>query len=400
MAFFLNRKDTVEKKLGIYVHIPFCKSRCEYCSFYSKGGEKDPKVVDYYMQALADHMRETGKGAGDYVVDTIYFGGGTPSYFGAENLDSILDEIHRSFSVSTNPEITLEANPDSLEEKSLKQLMKAGFNRLSIGVQSDQNEILKALGRPHTFEQAKKAMELARKAGFANISLDLMYGLPGQDVDGWMNTVENIVSMRPEHISCYCLTIGPDCPMYSYRDRLVIADEDRQLKMYLMASQYLREHGYDHYEISNFAKKGMESRHNMKYWTGEEYIGFGPSAASDFGGKRFKIMEDTRGYIEGISKQGQILAECESVSPRERSGEYLMLRARLKKGIYPKEYEKKFLQSFEPMERFLNRCAESGYAEYREGRWVLTERGWFISNPIIVQLQEEQMKAQPLPGKF
>ena len=400
MAFFLNRKEGAEKKLGIYVHIPFCKSRCEYCSFYSRGGAKDPKVVDYYMQALADHMKETGKGTKDYIVDTIYFGGGTPSYFGAENLDNILDEIHKNFTVSVDPEITVEANPDSLNEKSLRQLLRAGFNRLSIGVQSDRDDILEKLGRTHTFEQAKHAMELARKVGFANISLDLMYGLPGQDMEIWMNSVESIVAMRPEHISCYCLTIGKDCPMYSYMDRLVIANEDQQLKMYLMASQYLREHGYDHYEISNFAKKGMESRHNLKYWLGEEYIGFGPSAASDFGGKRFKIMEDTKGYIEGISKQGQILCECEEVAPRDRSGEYLMLRARLKSGISPEEYEKKYLQSFEPMERFLKRCAENGYAEFSDGRWSLTETGWFISNPIILQLQEEQEKSKPLPGKF
>ncbi len=400
MAFFLNRKNTEEKKLGIYVHIPFCKSRCEYCSFYSKGGAKDPKVVDYYMQALADHMKETGKGTGDYVVDTIYFGGGTPSYFGAENLDNILDEIHRHFNISVNPEITVEVNPDSVDEKSLKQLMRAGFNRLSMGVQSHDNEILGKLGRTHSFEQAKTAMEIARKVGFANISLDLMYGLPNQTMDTWMASVEAIVAMRPEHISCYCLTIGNDCAMYRYRDQLRIADEDQQLRMYLSASQYLREHGYEHYEVSNFAKKGMESRHNMKYWTGEEYLGFGPSAASDFGGKRFKIMDDTRGYIEGISKQGQILEECERVSPRERSGEYLMLRARLKDGISPKEYEKRYLQSFEPMERFLNRCAENGYAEKVDGKWVLTERGWFISNHIIVNLQEAQEKSEPLPGKF
>lgn len=400
MAFFLNRPTGMEKNLGIYVHIPFCKSRCEYCSFYSTGGMKDPKLVDYYMQALADHMRETGKGIKDHVVDTIYFGGGTPSYFGAENLDNILDEIHRSFHISLNPEITLEANPDSLDEKSLKRLLKAGFNRISIGVQSDRDEILAQLGRPHTFEQAKRAYELARKVGFANISLDLMYGLPGQNLDTWLETVETIVSLRPEHISCYCLTLDHDCPMYSYKDRLMIADDDHQLRMYLLGSQYLREHGYEHYEISNFAKKGMESRHNMKYWMGEEYIGFGPSAASDFGGKRFKIMDDIRGYIEGIAKQGQILTECESVPPRERSGEYLMLRARLKKGISPKEYETKFLRSFEPMEKFLERCRESGFADYQEGRWFLTESGWFISNTIICELQEAQKRAHPLPGKI
>ena len=400
MAFFLNRKDTPEKKLGIYVHIPFCKSRCEYCSFYSKGGQKDPKVVDYYMQALADHMKETGKGAKDYVVDTIYFGGGTPSYFGAENLDNILDEIHRNFNVSTDPEITLEANPDSIDEKSLKRLMRAGFNRISIGVQSDRDDILATLGRPHTFEQAKSCMELARKVGFANISLDLMYGLPGQDLETWMHSVESIVAMRPEHISCYCLEIGEDCAMHMYRDRLILPNEDQQLKMFLMASQYLKEHGYEHYEISNFAKKGMESRHNMRYWLGEEYLGFGPSAASYFGGKRFKIMEDTDGYIEGISKQGQILCECERVSPRDLSGEYIMLRARLKDGLSPEEYEKKFLLSFEPMERLLRQYEKNGYTEFRNDRWSLTETGMFLSNQIIYYLQEAQEKAQPLPGRI
>ena len=399
MALFLNRRKE-EKKLGLYIHIPFCKSRCAYCSFYSNGGKMDPKLVDHYMQALADHMGETGKGTQDYVVDTIYFGGGTPSYFGAENLDNILDEIHRYFHVSIDPEITVEANPDSLDEKTLKRLLKAGFNRLSIGVQSHNDEVLQQLGRPHTFEQAKEAMELARKVGFANISMDLMYGLPGQDMEMWMESVEKVVAMRPEHISCYCLTIDEDCPMYSYRNSLKIADDDYQLRMYLMASQYLREHGYEHYEISNFAKKGLESRHNMKYWLGEEYIGFGPSAASDFGGKRFKILDDTRGYIEGIQKQGQILSECETVPPRERSGEFLMLRARLKQGFSPKEYETKFLRSFEPMGKFLERCAQEGYAEYSDGRWSLTEKGWFISNTIIVRLQEAQKQSRHLPGKI
>ncbi len=400
MALFLNRRKGEEKKLGLYIHIPFCRSRCGYCSFYSNGGRMDPKTVDHYMQALADHMKETGKGTRDYVVDTIYFGGGTPTYFGAENLDTVLDEIHRNFRVSLDPEISVEANPDSLDEKTLKRLLKAGFNRLSIGVQSHNDEILKAMGRPHTFEEAKEAMELARKVGFANISMDLMYGLPGQDMEIWMESVEKVVAMRPEHISCYCLTLEEGCAMFDYRKSLNIADDEYQLRMYLMASQYLREHGYDHYEISNFAKKGMESRHNMKYWLGKEYIGFGPSAASDFGGKRFKILDDIGGYIEGIHKQGQILSECESVSPRDRSGEYLMLRARLKRGISPKEYEARFLRSFEPMHQFLERCAGEGYAEYTDGRWVLTEKGWFISNTIICELQEAQSRAKPLPGKI
>ncbi len=393
MAFFLNRRNADAKKLGIYIHIPFCKSRCEYCDFYSNGGEKEPRLVDDYMQALSDHMRETGKLAPDYVVDTIYFGGGTPSYFGAENLDKILDEVHRSFHLDENPEITLEANPDSLNEKSLKRLLKAGFNRLSIGVQSDNDEVLAKLGRPHTFGQAKVAMETARRVGFANISLDLMYGLPDQSLEDWLLTVENIAAMRPEHISCYALKIEEGTPMWSYRDRLNIPNDEQQLRMYLMASQYLRERGYEHYEISNFAKKGLASQHNMKYWTGGEYIGFGPSGASDFGGKRYTNMSDIKGYIEGIAKHGQVLSECESIPPRARAGEYLMLRLRTNQGIDPREYERKFLLSFRPLEKFLERCAANGYAEYADGRWVLTERGWFISNPIIIQLQDEQERS-------
>ncbi len=400
MAFFLNRRKEKEKKLGLYIHIPFCKSRCAYCSFFSHGGAMNPKTIDHYMQALADHMAETGKGTKDYVVDTIYFGGGTPTYFGAQNLDNILDEIHRNFRVSLDPEITVEANPDSLDEVTLKRLLKAGFNRLSIGVQSHNDEVLKVLGRPHTFEQAKEAMELARKVGFANISLDLMYGLPGQDMQMWMESVEKIVAMRPEHISCYCLTLDEDCAMYAYQRSLNIPDDDYQQRMYLMASQYLREHGYEHYEISNFAKKGMESRHNMKYWLGKEYIGFGPSAASDFGGKRFKIMDDIGGYIEGINKKGQILTECESVSPRERSGEYLMLRARLKRGISPKDYETRFLRSFEPLNHVMENHMRNGNVQYADGRWFLTEEGWFVSNRIIIELQEAQRLSQPLQGKI
>ena len=393
MAFFLNRKNVKEKKLGIYIHIPFCKSRCAYCDFYSNGGEKEARVVDDYLQALSDHMRETGKLSGDYVVDTVYFGGGTPSYFGADNLDKIMDEIHRNFRMSNEAEITFEANPDSLNERELKKLLRTGFNRISIGVQSADNAMLETLGRPHTFQQAKVAMETARRVGFANISLDLMYALPGQDLDNWLQTVDTAVAMRPEHISCYALKIEEGTPFWAMRDKLKIPNDDQQLRMYLHASQYLREHGYEHYEISNFAKKGFASKHNLKYWTGEEYLGFGPSASSDFGGKRFTIMADLKGYIEGIARHGQVISECETIPPRARAGEYLMLRLRTNQGLDPVEYEKKFLLSFEPLKKFLERCAESDYALCEDGKWKLTERGWFISNPIIVQLQEEQERS-------
>ena len=298
------------KPLGIYVHIPFCKSKCEYCDFYSLGGSRDRRTTDQYLQALADHIRETGRLAPDYTVDTVYFGGGTPSFFGAENLEKILDELQKRFHFGADPEITLEANPDSVTPQGLKRLVRAGFNRISIGVQSDQDEMLKRLGRPHTYEQARMAVVRAREAGFANLSLDLMFGLPNQTLTGWRDTLENVLRLKPEHMSCYALKVEPNTPLWEYRDCANLPNDDVQADMYLAASEILQDHGYEHYEISNFAKPGFRSRHNLKYWTGGEYLGFGPCAASDFAGKRFTIEPDLRAYVEGIAHHGSVLSEC------------------------------------------------------------------------------------------
>lgn len=399
MAFFLGRTNTSEKRLGIYIHIPFCKSKCEYCDFYSIGGSRDRHMTDAYLQALADHIRESGKLAPEHLVDTVYFGGGTPSFFGTENLEKILDEIHRSFRLSVDAEITLEANPDSVTPQSLKRLLRAGFNRISIGVQSDDDLMLQKLGRPHTFEQAKQAMQKAREVGFGNISLDLMYGLPNQTLTGWQQTVERIVRLRPEHISCYGLKVEENTPLWNYRDCANLPDDDTQAEMYLVASALLREYGYEHYEISNFAKKGYASKHNMKYWTGGEYLGFGPTAASDFDGKRYTILRDLHGYIDGIAKHEPILSECESIPLRERAGEYVMLRLRTSDGINAQEYERGYLMPFEPLEQALKRFAEKGYAEFVNDRWRLTERGWLVSNRIILVLQEMQARSTPLAKK-
>ncbi len=396
MAFFLTRRQGERKSLGIYVHIPFCKSKCEYCDFYSLGGGRDRGITDDYLQALADHIKETGKLAQNYEVDTVYFGGGTPSFFGAENLEKILDEIHRHFPMSMNAEITLEANPDSVTLSSLKRLLRAGFNRISIGVQSDDDQMLQKLGRPHNFHQAKQAMQLARKAGFANISLDLMYGLPNQTLSAWKETVLRIVGMRPEHISCYALKVEEGTPLWEYKDCAGLPDEDTQADMYLAASEILRDYGYEHYEISNFAKKGFTSRHNLKYWTGGEYLGFGPTAASDFAGRRFTIARDLKGYISGIAKKEQVLSECEDVPARERAGEYVMLRLRTNLGICAKEYEKNYLLPFAPLERLMVRFAEEGLAEKVKDNWCLTERGWLVSNQIILALIEAQSRSDTL----
>ena len=399
MAFFLMGKRKEKKKLGIYVHIPFCKSKCEYCDFYSIGGGRDKRLTDDYLQTLADHIKETGALAPDYRVDTVYFGGGTPSFFGAENLEKILDEIHRHFRLTSNAEITAEANPDSVTLSGLRRMLRAGFNRLSIGVQSDDDEMLKKLGRPHNFQQAKQAMELARKAGFANISLDLMYGLPNQTVSQWKETVLNIISLRPEHISCYGLKVEENTPLWSYKNCANLPSDDAQAQMYLEAVKLLEEYGYEQYEISNFAKKGFHSRHNMKYWTGEEYLGFGPNAASDFGGRRFTIIRDLKRYISGIANEQAVLDENEEIPMRERAGEYIMLRLRTAQGICREEYEKQYLLPFRPLEEELRHYADNGLAKQVGKRWRLTPSGWLLSNQIILQLLEIQSNAGTLSKK-
>lgn len=399
MAFFLTRRPAGQKKLGIYVHIPFCKSKCEYCDFYSLGGSRDRRVTDDYLQALADHIKESGRLTPEHVVDTVYFGGGTPSFFGAENLEKILDEIQRRFRLDPDPEITLEANPDSVTKASLKKLLRAGFNRISIGVQSDDDEMLKKLGRPHTYEQARQAVTRAREVGFTNVSVDLMYGLPNQTLTAWKETVENVLTLKPDHLSAYALRVEEGTPLWGYRDCANLPDDDKQAEMYLAACRILQDYGYEHYEISNFAKPGFVSRHNMKYWELGEYLGFGPSAASDFAGKRFSAVADLRGYIDGIRQHGSILRECETIPMRERAGEYVMLRLRTNRGINAEEYEKGFLMPFKPLEALLSRFEARGYAKKEEDNWVLTEQGWLVSNQIILALNEAQEKSTPLAKK-
>ncbi len=396
MAFLLTKHAVQPKKLGVYVHIPFCKSKCEYCDFYSLGGSRDRRTTDAYLQALADHIRESGKLAPEHEVDTVYFGGGTPSFFGAGGLNQILDEILHRFRMAPDPEITFEANPDSVTPADLRRLLRGGFNRISIGVQSDDDEMLRRLGRPHTYEQARQAVLRAREAGFANLSLDLMYGLPNQTLEQWKETVEHVLELRPEHLSCYGLRVEPGTPLWDYQDCANLPSDDRQAEMYLAACAILRDYGYEHYEISNFARPGLASRHNLKYWTGGEYLGFGPTAASDFTGKRFTILRDLDGYIAGIRDHGQVLSECDTIPLRERAGEYVMLRLRIAEGIEASEYERSFLMPFAPLEKLLLRFAEKGFAEQSGERWRLTEEGWLVSNRIILALLEAQERSTPL----
>ena len=383
MPFFSRNNKT---PLGIYVHVPFCRSKCQYCDFYSLT-EKNDRLLDAYMHAVCRHIKEAGALAPEYLVDTIYFGGGTPTFFGAEGLSTILAAIRKSFDVAPSAEITFEANPDSVSDRLLKRLRSEGFNRVSLGIQCDDDDMLKKLGRPHSYLQAQNAVARIRKHGFKNLSLDLMYGLPGQTLESWESTLVNVLQLAPEHISCYGLKVEPGTPLYDYQDCCNLPDDDMQADMYLSAVEILRQHGYRQYEISNFCRKGNVSRHNLKYWTGGEWLGFGPNASSDFAGRQFSVVRDLTGYIDGIRSGGQVLREVHQISNRERAGEYLMLRLRIASGIDPKEYEKRFLMPFAPLEKAMMQFKDRGLAlKTFDGRWHLTPEGFLLSNSIISDL--------------
>ena len=375
------------KPLGLYIHIPFCRSKCIYCDFYSLPHAEDK--MDRYAAALCRQLAEISPQTTAHEVDTIYFGGGTPSLLGVKRLKTILKTIEKRYRVAKDPEITLEANPDSVGDwKNLRALRRAGFNRLSLGVQSADDGQLKMLGRPHTFAQTQEAAAAARRAKIKNLSLDLIYGLPGQSLESWRDTVEKAAALSPEHLSCYGLKVEEGTPLWDMRAELDLPDDDLQADMYLWTAARLSELGYRQYEISNFARPGFESRHNLKYWTLGEYAGFGPGAHSDLGDVRYAYVRDLSAYCEGVEKRGDILSENERIPPRERDVEYIMLGLRTAGGISRQEFEYRFRLPFAPVQAVLERFRQTGRALYEDGRWRLTPEGFLLSNQIIVQALE------------
>ncbi len=380
------------KQLGLYIHIPFCRSKCDYCDFYSLAGREDR--MDAYQKALLAHLAETAPSARGYQVDTVYFGGGTPSFYGEKRLRELLKAIRKRYAMAPDAEITLEANPDSVNLKMLTHLRRAGFNRISLGVQSACDRELESLHRPHTFQQAKTAVEWARKAKLKNLSLDLIYGLPGQTMEAWKDTVEEVLALNPEHLSCYGLKVEEGTPLAGRVERGErLPGDDDQADMYLWTVDRLSAAGYHQYEISNFAKKGKESRHNLRYWLMREYIGFGPGAHSDFGGRRYSFLRDLDGYVDGVLKGGRIIDESDLIPQRERGGEYLMLGLRTSRGIEEWEYRRQYFMNFDPLEAKLELYEARGWAERKDRRWRLTPKGFLVSNQLIGELLEAQENA-------
>ena len=376
--------------LGLYIHIPFCRQKCAYCDFYSLP-DREGKMDDY-TAALLRHIEEVAPRTAAHRVDTVYFGGGTPSYLGAARLTKLLRTIRKRCDVTRDAEITLEANPDSAcDVRALRALRRAGFNRISLGVQSADDALLRAIGRIHTFAQVQEAVSAARKAGFKDLSLDLIYGLPGQTMDQWQETLAAAVALSPEHLSCYGLKLEPGTPLYERRQETAFPDDDAQADMYLYAVAMLEQNGYEQYEISNFAKPGYASRHNLKYWHMQEYAGFGPGAHSDFGGVRYAYVRDLDSYISGRL----VLAESESDATLTRDYEYVMLSLRTAEGIDRRHFELTYRQRFQPMEDLFLQYEAAGLAARTENGWRLTPRGFLVSNSIIVAL-EEALAAQKI----
>ena len=371
--------------LGLYIHIPFCKSKCIYCDFYSLPSAEGK--MDRYVSALSCHLIETAPHASARLVDTVYFGGGTPSYLGVKRLKKLLKTVEKHYTLSREAEITMEANPDSLQDwRDVRALRRCGVNRISLGVQSTDDEMLKTIGRVHTFEQVRQAVAAVRKGGIRNLSLDLIYGLPGQTMETWQTTLEQAVELEPEHLSCYGLKVEEGTPLWRRQDELDLPDDDLQADMYLWTETYLARQGYEQYEISNFAKPGYFSRHNMKYWTLQEYAGFGPGAHSDFGGVRYAFVRDLEAYCSGVESGGNILSESERIPDRERDMEYLMLGLRTVEGICRKTFENRCRMSFDPIEKVLEKMVSPGYARKEGDRWHLTPEGFLVSNQIIGQV--------------
>lgn len=353
---------------AIYIHVPFCVKKCDYCDFLSFKSTKEERKK--YVEFLIKEIKMYPK----YKYDTVYFGGGTPSLLEPEDVNLILKELE----INKNAEVTLEANPKTVDYKKLKGFREAGINRLSMGIQSFSDEFLKILGRLHNSQEGEEAYFMARKAGFKNISLDLMFSLPNQTFDDVKKDLEKIILLNPEHFSIYSLIWEPETKFFEKLEKgeYKETDNDLEASMYEMIIKYSEEKGYSHYEISNFAKKGFEARHNSKYWRNEEYIGVGLGASGYINGIRYKNKMKFTDYYDSILLGEKPIFEKETVN-QEAKEEYrhiLGLRL-LKEGIYPSSSEK-YLKIYSELEK-------NNFIEKKSEKYVLTKKGVFLANDVF-----------------
>ena len=378
--------------VGLYLHLPFCLRKCLYCDFCSFPNQT-PDTVHRYVTRLCDELVARAPSVHERPVDTVYFGGGTPTLLPAGEFDRLLDTIHRHYAVSEDAEITTECNPATADRQKLTALRSLGVNRLSIGAQSAVEEELRALGRVHTFDQARQTVEDARAAGFDNLSLDLMYGIPHQTVKSFERTLREVLSLSPEHISAYSLIVEPGTPFYERQNTLALADEDTVCDMTALCLAMLRERGYERYEISNFARAGFASRHNERYWTLDDYLGFGiaahsllslsPASGDGTVARRTQNGTDLSAYLAGKP----VSEPEEELTLAQLRDESVMLGLRLTAGIDKRAFAERFGQEFDQVYGpSAAPFVRMGLLHDTPERIAFTDDGFAVSNSVLSEM--------------
>lgn len=381
------------KQLGIYIHIPFCVKKCVYCDFLSFPADNAAKSA--YMAALKEEIKATAEAYGAYEVQTIFFGGGTPSCMEQELIKDCLLTIQKHFHVADHAEITLELNPKTASLEKLIFLKEAGINRLSIGLQSANDRELKLLGRIHTYADFLDVYAWVRQAGFQNINIDLMSALPGQSLETWQKTLHDVLELAPEHISAYSLILEEGTPLFDHISQYPpLPDEETDRLMYHETKQLLAAHGYTRYEISNYAKKGYESRHNQIYWQRgcdhiRNYVGFGLGASSTVGNYRYKNTDSLSEYMTLCKTPEAFRCEAQYLSKPELMEEFMILGLRRMEGISPSEFERTFGVSLcSVYKETLDKWQTAGCLAWQDGFWFLTEQGIDVSNMVLADFMK------------
>lgn len=374
----------MKKDLGLYIHIPFCVKKCAYCDFLSWSGNKEQR--EDYARALEQEILSYNNFAKDYQVSTIYFGGGTPSILEGEQTEQIMRAIRQIFRIEKKAEITLEMNPGTVLREKLELYRKLGFNRLSMGIQSVKNENLKLLGRIHTYEDFLDSYRMAREAGFDNISGDLISSLPGQTLEEWKEELEILTETPLEHISVYQLIIEEGTEFYKKygEHEELLPDEETSREIYLWTGKYLRERGFSQYEISNYARAGKESRHNLRYWERKDYLGLGLGAASMVHNMRMSNTRDWKKYMAYCRDPRKIREEVEFLEEPRQMEEFMFLGLRKTRGVSRKEFRRIFGKDLDLVyENALKKYLENGMLQEAGDRIFLSEEGILLSNQIF-----------------
>ena len=371
--------------MELYLHIPFCVKKCAYCDFLSFPSGQE--LQRQYAKRLMEDIDCMGKEYGDIPVDTIFIGGGTPSVPESRLIVDLMEHVNRAFQISDGAEISMEANPGTVTREKLKEYRRAGINRISFGLQSANDRELKLLGRIHTWAEFLESFALARECGFTNLNIDLMSALPGQTCESWKDTLKRVTDLEPEHISAYSLIIEEGTPFGekygSEEGRKLLPDEDSEREMYHETKRFLRECGYERYEISNYAKPGRECRHNIGYWTGVPYLGLGLGASSYMNGSRFAVSSDMQQYL---GEKPGTFTDVEKLTKKDMEEEFFYVGLRMVSGVSLTEFKERFgVSAQEVYPGLMETFVEEKAAEFRGDRFVLTDYGLDVSNYIMAQ---------------